>query len=186
MGEGGFQIGVSQLDIQGIGIVERIRDKVGDAGLTCRTSVVEIELLLTREAITEIDSRRRIDYGAAYVVMLPTLVVVHRIDLRLHIASDSQLILGTVDAELQAGIMVLIGVGGIVALSGIRHAVIRELAIIGPDDSIEVVVGVENGADSTIIVSKAVAIGVAQLEVNIMGYRLIVANISTPIAILGL
>ena len=76
--------------------------------------------------------------------MLESLGVTHLVTLGMQVSAYRQLILGTVDAQLQVSCMVLVLVSGVVALRSIRCAVGLKTRIVKPIDTQYVVSRVED------------------------------------------
>lgn len=119
VGEAGLQVGVTEPDIQGVGIAEGVGDEVGDGGLSALSAVACLHLMLSREAVAEVQRGRPVDDGTRDVVMLPAFIVVHAIDLRLKVEASVEAHLGVDEAVLEADVVVLVAVLGVVALGGV-------------------------------------------------------------------
>ena len=130
VGERGLQFGVSEAYVQGVGVRQCVGYEVGNAGLAGVAVVAEVQLFGAAEHVAEVDGRRGIEDGAAHIVVLRSFGVVDAVDLRLQVGTDGQAVERTVHAQLQTDVVVLVDIGGVVALVDVGCGQVGPLPIV--------------------------------------------------------
>ena len=96
--------------------------------------------------------------------MFPTLVIIHAVHLRLHIDTYVQTDLGVDEAVLQAEVVVLVAVLGVVALCGVRGGPVYMAVIIVDAEGMVLHEGVKDAGHGAVTVVEAIGIIIGELQ----------------------
>lgn len=164
MGETGFQIRVTKSDGQGIGVGEGVGNEVCDGRLPALSTIARLNLMLTSEAIAEVQRGRPVDHRPRDIIVLPSFSIVHGVHLWLKIEAEIEAHLRVDDAILQAKVVILITIFSVVALGGIGRCQVDMPVVAVDTKEIAIYEGIKNACYRAVTIIEAVAIVVGELQ----------------------
>ena len=170
--EGRLQFGISQSDVQRVGIAQGVRDKVCDGGLSCAGMIPCVELLFLGESVSEVECRAGVYHRPCHLIVPDSFGIVHLASLWLHHSAEGKQISRTYDAQLQVDVVVLVDILRTALLCGVGCGQISHLPVVVQIDSMGEVISSEDGTHIALTCIFSPRVLVTGLQIDLFAHRL--------------